>query len=120
MKLSKGNLFDATAGTSTHGERREQHDDLYVAPHVRITRIESNAHQSPAGFWYDQPDDEWVAVIAGDAVIEFDDGTRHRMQAGDWLVIPARCRHRVAETGDRTIWLAVHSDPFHHGVVDEG
>lgn len=107
MKLSKGNLFEATTASSARHEQREWHDDIYESPHVRVTRIESNAHASPTGFWYDQPDDEWVAVIAGAAVIELDDGTRHPMGTGDWLVIPARCRHRVAETGEKTIWLAV-------------
>ena len=30
------------------------------------------------------------------------------LQPGDWLLIPAGCRHRVAETGPDTVWLAVH------------
>ena len=132
MKISKGNLLDnATASDVEHvrevqpapdaehaqhiedvrvvpREQRERHDDLYMSPRVRVTRIESSAYTSPEGFWYDQPEDEWVVVIAGAAVIEFDDGMRHPMGVGDWLVIPAHCRHRVAETGEKTIWLAVH------------
>ena len=108
MELWKGNLFDAASASPAQREQCEQHDDLYVSPCVRVTRIESNAYASPADFWYDQPDDEWVAVIAGAAVIEFDDGTRHAMRPGDWLVIPAHCRHRVARTDEKTVWLAVH------------
>jgi cupin 2 domain-containing protein len=32
------------------------------------------------------------------------------MGPGDWLEIPARCRHRVAWTdpNQETVWLAVH------------
>jgi cupin 2 domain-containing protein len=32
------------------------------------------------------------------------------MQSGDWLVIPAHCRHRVAWTDkdEATVWLVVH------------
>ena len=114
MKLSNGNLFGAAIASPVHDaqpgdhERSEQHDALYMSSHVRVMRIESSSHTSTEGFWYDQPDDEWVAVVAGDAVIEFDDGTRHPMGAGDWVVIPAHCRHRVAETGEKTIWLAVY------------
>lgn len=32
-----------------------------------IERIVSNGHASPPGFWYDQPDDEWVMLAAGAA-----------------------------------------------------
>jgi len=28
--------------------------------HVRIERIVSTGHTSPAGFWYDQSEHEWV------------------------------------------------------------
>lgn len=35
------------------------------------------------------------------------------MHPGDWAVLPAHCRHRVAWTApDReTVWLAVHLPP---------
>jgi quercetin dioxygenase-like cupin family protein len=31
------------------------------------------------------------------------------MSAGDYLDIPRHVKHRVARTGEETIWLAVHS-----------
>lgn len=75
---------------------------------ARIERIVSHGHASPAGFWYDQPADEWVMVLSGRAELGFDDGERRTMQAGDWLLIPAHRRHRVESTTPATVWLAVH------------
>ncbi|MBM4263460.1 MAG: cupin domain-containing protein [Deltaproteobacteria bacterium] len=74
----------------------------------RIQRIVSHDHASPPGFWYDQDDDEWVMVVRGSAVIEFDDGRLVEMAEGDYLTIPRHARHRVARTDAETIWLAVH------------
>ena len=48
---------------------------LLQAPGVRIERIISHGHQSPDGFWYDQPNGEWVIVLKGAAMIEFEDKT---------------------------------------------
>ena len=106
MELTAGNLFEGDEPPSPLDERSR---DLFARAGVRVARIESNAFSSPEDFWYDQDDDEWVAVIAGDAVIEFADGTWHAMCAGDWVVIPAGIRHRIAGTDERTIWLAVHA-----------
>lgn len=80
---------------------------------VRIERIVSNGQASPPGFWYYSADDEWVLVISGSAEVEIDDGTVHTLGAGDWLQLPAHCRHRVARTdaAQPTIWLAVHVTP---------
>lgn len=76
---------------------------------VRIERIVSHGHESPDGFWYDQPHHEWVAVLKGAARLEFEDGTLE-MKPGDWVDIPAHRRHRVAWTtpDEPTVWLAVH------------
>jgi len=82
---------------------------LLQAPGVRIERIVSYGHQSPDGFWYDEPTNEWVLVLQGAAKIEFEDGTVE-MGPGDFIDIPAHKKHRVAWTtpDEHTIWLAVH------------
>ncbi len=82
---------------------------LLQAPGVRVERIVSHGHQSPDGFWYDQPESEWVVVLKGEAKIEFEDGIR-QLGPGDHLNIPAHRKHRVAWTtpDEPTIWLAVH------------
>lgn len=99
-----GNLFDVplpAGGT-------EIFDPLFANAQVRIERIASNAAASPESCWYDQPDDEWVMLVRGDALLAFADGRQLVMRAGDWVTIPARCRHRVASTGPDAVWLAVH------------
>ncbi len=75
---------------------------------VRIERIVSTGHKSPEGFWYDQPENEWVMVLKGAARLQFEDRVVE-MQAGDWINIPAREKHRVEWTSpdEPTVWLAV-------------
>lgn len=77
---------------------------------VRIERIVSRGHCSPPGFWYEQEQHEWVALLQGQALLRFElDEQVVQLQPGDCINIPARVRHRVEATaaaGD-TIWLAV-------------
>lgn len=97
------------AGASpARGEELEE--TLAEGRGVSIRRIVSLDHSTAPGQWYDQPEREWVAVLAGRAVIEFEDGRRVVLWPGEWLDIPARARHRVSSTaGDQpTVWLAVH------------
>jgi cupin 2 domain-containing protein len=110
-RARRGNLLDALppAGGDEHFE------PLAGAGAVRIERIVSQAHASPPGFWYDQDDDEWVMVVSGRAVLGFDDGRREALAAGDWIWLPAGCRHRVEETDSPTVWLAVFMPPADTG-----
>lgn len=101
----------------------ETFETLFENPHVRIERIASNRHASPDGFWYEQPQDEWVALLRGEAVLAFADGRRIGLKAGDWVTIPALCRHRVEATGPDALWLAVHAaagDPAASAVDSPG
>lgn len=102
--MSRGNLF---ASLPTPGQD-EHFESLLVRPGIRIERIVSHQHASPPDFWYDQTGDEWVLLAQGCAELEFADGRRERLTSGDWLLIPAGCRHRVAATGPDTVWLAIH------------
>jgi cupin 2 domain-containing protein len=86
----------------------EQFLALFQNEHVKIERIISHAHASPTGFWYDQEEEEWVIVLRGHAVLEFEDGELVQLKDGDYLTIPSHLKHRVKETGPETIWLAVH------------
>ena len=82
---------------------------ILQGPGVRVERIVSMGHRSPDGFWYDQPDHEWVMVLKGAARLEFE-GHALEMRPGDSVHIPAHEKHRVAWTtpDEPTIWLAVH------------
>ncbi len=105
--LRRGSLFTALPD-ATSEERVEL---LTGKPGLRIERIVSQGQSSPPGFWYDQPQDEWVAVLAGRARIEIEGEPQPvDLLPGDWLEIPAHLRHRVASTSseETTIWLAVH------------
>jgi len=77
---------------------------------VRIERIISRGHASPASGWYDQAQSEWVIVLRGEARLSFDDRSSVHLREGDYLNLPAHRKHRVDwTTPDReTLWLAVH------------
>lgn len=84
---------------------------LAESPGVRIERIVSSGQATPEGEWYDQEHDEWVLLLAGGAGLLFEGEQEPRpLVPGDSLLIPARCRHRVAWTtvGVNTVWLTVH------------
>lgn len=76
---------------------------------VRIERIVSTGQTSPKDFWYDQDEAEWVVVLKGEGHVTYSEGTRHRLKAGDHLLIPAHQKHRVdfTSTDEPTVWLAV-------------
>lgn len=89
----------------------EQFVELLSRTGVRVERIVSRGHASPPGFWYDQPQGEWVVVIAGEARLRFADEPEPRaLGPGDFCDIAPHRRHRVEWTDpDRaTVWLAVH------------
>lgn len=78
---------------------------------MRIERILSTGQASPPGFWFDQPDAEWVMVVSGSAILQFEgDAEATIMGAGDHVLIPPHRRHRVQSTDPvtPTVWLAVH------------
>ncbi|HXE39132.1 MAG TPA: cupin domain-containing protein [Azonexus sp.] len=100
-------LFDALPAQSAP----EQFTELLARPGLRIERIVSSGQASPPGFWYDQPDGEWVLVLQGEASLRFADEDAPRpLQAGDFIDIAAHRRHRVEWTTpeQQTIWLAIH------------
>lgn len=82
---------------------------LLAGKHVRIERIVSQGHASPAGYWYDQDQHEWVLLLKGAARLRFEDETIE-LQPGDFVNIAAHRKHRVEWTtpDEPTIWLAVH------------
>jgi cupin 2 domain-containing protein len=106
VNLTLRNLF---ADLSKGAKREENLFALFENSSVRIERIVSRHYSSPSGFWYDQDGDEWVIVLRGNATLEFESGESVEMSAGDYLDIPRHVKHRVARTGEETIWLAVHS-----------
>lgn len=83
---------------------------LAQGSNVRIERILSMGHASPEDFWYDQPDHEWVVLLRGEALLQFEDADESiRLKPGDYVTIKAHRRHRVQWTTPDvpTVWLAV-------------
>ena len=101
-----GNLFSLPEDKLSS----EQVDELLKSGRVKIERIISDGQVSPEGFWYDQPENEWVIVLQGFGEVEFLDGAKHPLKPGDCLFIPAHSKHRVSSTSlrEKTIWLAFH------------
>ncbi|HOG65467.1 MAG TPA: cupin domain-containing protein [Spirochaetota bacterium] len=80
---------------------------LAESPGVRIERIVSGGQASPPGFWYDQDEHEWVMLLSGTASLRWEDGTVTVLETGEALEIPPHLKHRVENTTDQTVWLAV-------------
>lgn len=75
----------------------------------RLERIISRGHISKEGFWYEQTEDEWVMVLQGAGEICWADESKTMLKAGDGVLIPKNCRHRVSMTTSEPecIWLAL-------------
>jgi cupin 2 domain-containing protein len=88
----------------------EQFQTLAQKGNVKIERILSYGQVTPTVEWYDQSQDEWVMLVQGEARLEYDDGSQIDLKKGDYVMIPAHTKHRVAWTieNELTIWLAVH------------
>lgn len=103
-----GNLF---AGLPDAALADEVFETLGACGNVRIERIVSTGQCSAPGFWYDQAQDEWVALLRGTATLRFADEAQGRdLLPGDWLFIAAHRRHRIerSDAGEPSVWLAVH------------
>ena len=86
-------------------------DILEERPGTRIERIVSTGQATPEGEWYDQETDEFVLVVSGAARLRIENEPEDRaLNEGDWIMLPAHCRHRVTWTRDDppTVWLAIH------------
>ncbi|MFI3155145.1 MAG: cupin domain-containing protein [Methylococcaceae bacterium] len=84
---------------------------IFKRDNIRIERIISKGHMTPAGQWYDQDGDEWVMLLQGQATVLYQkDNQSFDLVAGDYLLIPAHTRHRVEWTAPEldTVWLAIH------------
>jgi cupin 2 domain-containing protein len=108
--MRRGNLLTGLPAA----QASEKIERLVERPGLRIERIVSTGQASPPGFWYDQPDDEFVVLLTGAARLRLENGDLGLdLKPGDWVEIPAHARHRVdwTEADPPTVWLAVHYGP---------
>ncbi len=90
---------------------REIFEPLLETDQILIERIISTGQTTPEGEWYDQPRDEWVLLLQGEAQLMYEDGMSIDLKTGDYLLIPAHRKHRVSYTSSdpACIWLAIHA-----------
>jgi cupin 2 domain-containing protein len=108
VAVKAGSLLSGLPSQRLAGEAVET---LIERPGLRIERIVSTGQATPEGQWYDQETDEWVLVVSGRARLRLEGEAQDReLGAGDFVFLPAHCRHRVAWTEQEkpTVWLAVH------------
>ena len=100
-----GNLFDA----SEKSELSEICLKIFETPSISVEKIISCGQSSAAGFYYDQPQDELVWLLSGEAEILFKNGKLVPLKAGDGLLIDAHELHRVESTSKNPpcIWIAI-------------
>jgi cupin 2 domain-containing protein len=98
------NFFKSEPGESG----QERIETVLSAEALRIEQIVSRGQSSPAGFWYDQENPEWVILLKGSATLQIEGEADVELSAGDYLLVPARLRHRVQSVSEDAVWLAVH------------
>lgn len=98
------NLFTEASGV----DGAEEFHTLLEGGAFRLESIVSRGQSSEPDFWYDQSLAEWVLLVVGVASLTFEGGEELNLKAGDYLLIPPRCRHRVKEVSPDAVWLALH------------
>jgi len=102
--MSTGNLF-ADADAPVQGERFET---LLTHRNLVVERIVSSAATVPME--YVQTQDEWVALLQGEATLEVA-GQAVELQAGGYVFLPAGTPHTVRRVSQGAVWLAIHLHP---------
>jgi cupin 2 domain-containing protein len=83
MSAEIDNLFDIP---DEHLGDDEVFEVLARGENMRVERIISRGHITPDEQWYDQAEDEWVALLQGRATLAWDDGTTTDL----WLAVHAK------------------------------
>ena len=96
------NIYDFPETTMTE----ELTSILAEGENVRVERIISTGQNSD---WYNQSETEFVILLEGKAVIEYEDGKSVSLSKGDTVLISQHERHRVSFTSvnPACVWLCV-------------
>ncbi|TLT05136.1 cupin domain-containing protein [Aliarcobacter cibarius] len=102
--LKKYNIFDKVI----IDKNEENFFQIFKNESIRVERIVSNGQKSPEDFWYEQVENEYILLLSGNAILEFED-FEVELKKGDCLNIEAMQKHRVKFTSldEPTIWFAV-------------
>ena len=94
------NLFN----TSKIALKNEISDILLENQNIKIEKIISYGTSTD---WYNQNNYEWVTILKGYGILEYEDKSTIKLNPGDSIIIPPHKIHKVKETANPTIWLAV-------------
>ncbi len=89
-------------------KNEEKFFEIFKNETIKIEKIVSNGQVSPENFWYEQEKSEFILLLEGFAILEFEDRVVE-LKKGDCLNIKVMQKHRVKFTSldEPTIWFAV-------------
>ena len=107
MSILKQNIFSLDGLNLKNGENFEK---LFESKNFKFERIISKGQISPENQWYDLEKNEWVILLQGEAIIEFENNEIANLKTGDYILIQAYQKHRVTFTNSdpECVWLALH------------
>ena len=89
-------------------KNEEKFFEIFKNETIKVEKIVSNGQTSPENFWYEQEKSEFVLLLEGFAILEFEN-REEELKKGDCLNIQAYKKHRVKFTSldEPTVWFAV-------------
>ena len=102
--MEKYNIFDKIIVD----KEEENFFEIFKNETIKIEKIVSNGQISPENFWYEQKKSEFILLLEGFAILEFEN-REVELKKGDCINIKAKQKHRVKFTSldEPTIWFAV-------------
>ena len=102
--MEKYNIFEKIIVDKTE----EFFFEIFKNETIKIEKIVSNGQKSPENFWYEQEKSEFILLLEGFAILEFEN-REVELKKGDCLNIKAFEKHRVKFTSldEPTVWFAV-------------
>ena len=102
--MEKYNIFEEIIVDKSE----EKFFEIFKNETIKVEKIVSNGQVSPENFWYEQEENEFVLLLEGFAIVEFED-FEMELKKGDCLNIKAMQKHRVKFTSldEPTVWFAV-------------
>ncbi|MDD4330093.1 MAG: cupin domain-containing protein [Aliarcobacter sp.] len=102
--MEKYNIFEKIIVDKTE----EIFFEIFKNETIKIEKIVSNGQTSPENFWYEQEKSEFILLLEGFAILEFEN-REVELKKGDCINIKAKQKHRVKFTSlnEPTIWFAV-------------
>jgi cupin 2 domain-containing protein len=104
MCVEKYNIFDEIIVDKSE----EKFFEIFKNETIKVEKIVSNGQKSPENFWYEQEKSEFILLLEGFAILEFEN-REVELKKGDYLNIKAMEKHRVKFTSldEPTVWFAV-------------